>query len=76
MNTGKILVGLLAGAAAGAALGVLLSPEKGSKTIRKVKSTKEKYSENIKEGIVNFLFALINKISTPKVKEEESSPAK
>ena len=71
MNTGKILVGLLAGAAAGAALGVLLSPGRDSEPIKKMISKKEKYSDAIKENVVNFLFRVIEKITA----EKEEIPA-
>ncbi|MEB2781443.1 YtxH domain-containing protein [Algoriphagus sp. C2-6-M1] len=36
MSTSKVLLGVLVGAAAGTALGILLAPEKGSETRRKI----------------------------------------
>ena len=79
MSTGKVLVGLLAGAAAGAALALLLAPEKTSDTIKKASDTvkktvskKEEYTEAIKEKVVNFLFSLIDKLTTEKEKAESA----
>jgi gas vesicle protein len=63
MNSSKILVVLLAGAAAGAAIGLLSSSGSGRKMIRNVKSKREKYSESVKENVVNLLFRLIDKIT-------------
>jgi gas vesicle protein len=37
MSTSKLLLGFLVGAAVGGALGILLAPEKGSETRRKIK---------------------------------------
>lgn len=38
-STGKLIAAFLAGAAAGASLGILLAPEKGKDTRKKVKET-------------------------------------
>ncbi len=51
MNTGKVLLGIVAGAAAGAIMGLLFAPAKGSMTrkriARKSEDAKEKFGEYI-----------------------------
>jgi len=49
-NTSKILLGFIAGAAIGGALGILLAPDKGSETRRRIA---ERGSE-IGDSIVDF----------------------
>ena len=51
MNTGKVLLGVLAGVAAGAMIGILYAPEKGSKTRRKILDKGEDYAEGMKEKL-------------------------
>ena len=38
MSTGKVITGIVAGMAAGAVLGILLAPDKGSETRKKIAS--------------------------------------
>ncbi|MGE5406515.1 MAG: YtxH domain-containing protein [Methanosarcina sp.] len=49
MSSGKFFWGVLAGVAAGAILGVLLAPDKGSETRRKLIETGEDYADTVKE---------------------------
>jgi gas vesicle protein len=49
MSTGKALLGLLAGIAAGATLGILLAPEKGSKTRGKIIQKGDDYVASLEE---------------------------
>ncbi len=49
MSTGKILLGVLAGVAAGAALGILLAPDKGSETRKKITKKGEDYVDGLKD---------------------------
>jgi gas vesicle protein len=48
-NTGNTLIALLAGAAIGAVAGILMAPDKGSKTREKIKDSFEKAKGNLKK---------------------------
>jgi gas vesicle protein len=49
MKTNKLLLGILAGVAAGAVLGILLAPDKGSETRRKIMDKGGELADGIKE---------------------------
>lgn len=49
MSKSKVLAGLLVGAAAGAVLGLLLAPEKGSDTRKKISDRKNKFGKDLKD---------------------------
>ena len=48
MDTGRFLIGLVVGAAAGALAGILMAPEKGSETRRKLLEKGDNYTRNLK----------------------------
>ena len=48
-TTKTVLVGLLAGASAGALLGVLLAPDKGTATRRKIMSKSGEFANGVKD---------------------------
>jgi gas vesicle protein len=74
MNSGKILLGVLAGIAVGATLGVLFAPEKGSVTRKKISDKGEDYSESLKEKFNEFLDGITDKYE--KIKEDVSDFSK
>ena len=55
INSGNVLLGILAGAAAGALVGLLMAPEKGSKTRKQILSKGGDYADSFKEKFEEFL---------------------
>lgn len=47
MNTGKILLGVLAGIAAGATLGILFAPDSGTNTRKKISRKGQDYVDGL-----------------------------
>jgi len=54
MNQGKVLLGLLAGVAIGATLGILLAPDKGSKTRKKILKKSDAFVEELEDKFNDF----------------------
>lgn len=53
-STSKILLGFIAGAAIGGALGILLAPDKGSETRRKIVEKGSEMGESLGESLTGF----------------------
>jgi len=51
MKTGKLVLGVLGGAAVGAAIGVLLAPDKGSETRKKLMDAGKNYAGDWKNKL-------------------------
>jgi gas vesicle protein len=68
MNSGKVLLGVLAGVAVGATLGILFAPEKGASTRKKISKKGDDYAEELGEKFNEFLDGLAQRFE--KVKEE------
>ena len=73
MSKVKVLLGVLVGAAAGALSGILLAPEKGSKTRKKITRKGEDYLDSVKETFNELLETFTKKME--KVKDEVSDYA-
>jgi gas vesicle protein len=51
MSKGKLITSVLAGAAAGAILGILLAPDKGSETRKKIAKKSNDFTGSVKDGL-------------------------
>jgi gas vesicle protein len=49
MDTGKVVVGVLAGVAVGALIGILFAPDKGCETRRKISKKSHDLADDIKD---------------------------
>lgn len=71
MNSGKVLLGILAGVASGALIGILFAPAKGSRTRRRILKKGERYAEGLKEKFDECADNISEKFE--QIKEEVSS---
>ncbi len=72
-NTGKIVLGALAGVATGAILGVLFAPDKGSKTRRKLYKEGTNVMDDAKDKYEELLESLTDKFEEAKEKIHQMS---
>jgi gas vesicle protein len=63
MSTGKIVLGVLAGIAAGAALGVLIAPDKGANTRKKIKQSGADFANDLKENVTTAVDNITHKFA-------------
>lgn len=70
MSAKKVLLGVLAGAATGALAGILLAPEKGSRTRKKILKKSEDYSDAVMKKFNKLLEEITGKFD--KVMEDVS----
>jgi gas vesicle protein len=68
MNSGKVLLSVLAGAAAGALVGVLFAPHRGTVTRKKLKRQSGAYADGVKEKLSEIVDSITEKLE--KVKDE------
>jgi gas vesicle protein len=68
MNSGKVLLGVLAGVAAGAALGILFAPDKGSSTRKKIARKSDDYAEELEDNFNEFIGRISEKFDNLKEK--------
>jgi gas vesicle protein len=73
MNSGKILLGVLAGVAIGATLGILFAPDKGSSTRKKISKKSDEYTDELEGRFNKFIEEITDKFQT--VKDEATNMA-
>jgi gas vesicle protein len=61
MESGKVVLGVLAGVAIGAVLGILLAPEKGSVTRNQILSKSEDFSNDLNKKLDDFIESVSRK---------------
>lgn len=61
MDSGKVLLGVLAGAAVGATLGILFAPDKGSNTRKKISRKGNEYAEGLEDKFQEFMEGVTEK---------------
>ena len=66
MNTGKVILGIVAGVAVGAAIGILFAPKKGVDTRNTISKKTNNYKDDLKSKISEFVDGLTGKISNVK----------
>lgn len=71
MSTSKTLLGLAAGAAIGAVAGLLLAPEKGSETRKKISSKTGDLADNVKSSFNDFIDQLKSSYSKAGAQAED-----
>jgi gas vesicle protein len=67
MNTGKVVLGALAGLAVGAVLGILLAPEKGSTTRKQITDKGDDYLDELKSKFNELCEAVSGKMEQTKL---------
>lgn len=70
MDTGKVVLGALAGLAAGAVLGILFAPQKGKDTRKKIASKSENYLDEMKDKYNGVIDSLTSKLDMANSKLE------
>lgn len=71
MNTGKVILSIAVGVAAGAVIGVLLAPDKGSETRRKISDKGNEYADELKSKFSDFVESILDKCDTLKSSAED-----
>jgi gas vesicle protein len=71
MKSANVLLGVLVGALAGAAVGVLMAPDKGSRTRKRITDMGEDYADNVRNAFDDLLDTVGYSYEKSKGKAEE-----
>lgn len=66
MNAGKMILSIAVGVAAGAVIGVLLAPEKGTETRRRISQKGNEYADDLKTKFNDFIENMLDKFDSVK----------
>lgn len=66
MDTGKVVLGALAGLATGAILGILFAPDKGSNTRKKIVDKSKDAADDLKDKYNDIIDMMASKLETVK----------
>ncbi|MBK7231738.1 MAG: YtxH domain-containing protein [Saprospiraceae bacterium] len=68
MNKAKLLIGIIAGTAAGAALGILLAPNKGSSTRKRIYNEGDSFLHKLSDKFANVIDGFSDQLFSAKEK--------
>ncbi len=71
MNSGKVILGVLAGLAAGALMGVLFAPDKGSESMSRITKKGDEYLNSVRERFNSILDAISGQFNGGKVEASD-----
>jgi gas vesicle protein len=66
MSASKVLLGVVVGLAAGAALGILMAPDSGANTRKRISKKSQEYADDIKSRFSDFLDGVMEHVETAK----------
>lgn len=70
MNAGKMILSIAVGVAAGAVIGLLLAPDKGTETRRKISERSNEYADGLKTKFNDFIENMMDKFDSVKSEAE------
>jgi len=66
MNSGKVVISLLAGIAAGSIIGILFAPDKGTYTRKKISKKRDDYMDDIKSKLDDLICSINDRFESSK----------
>ncbi|MEO6132302.1 MAG: YtxH domain-containing protein [Saprospiraceae bacterium] len=66
MSSSKVLLGVVVGMAAGAVVGIMLAPDSGEQTRKKISKKGEAYADDLKSKFNDFLDGFMSKVESTK----------